>query len=217
MKIYFDGCSWTQGAELENPEEERFSRLICNELGAEETNLGVGGGSNDRIIRNLLVENNIEEYDLAVIQMTLPARTEYLKEMGMKTRWIKVNPKTNYTEWLYTDSSQENMPELGDNKFDYYTQEDGHTSFWRHYYKNITNLKYFSIKENIQLQTIRNHCEVKGVPLILCSINKWSRLNFDYIMKVNLETRAKKGHPNRLGHQKIAKNLKKYDILQYFY
>ena len=217
MKIYFDGCSWTQGAELENPEEERFSRLICNELGAEETNLGVGGGSNDRIIRNLLVENNIEEYDLAVIQMTLPARTEYLKEMGMKTRWIKVNPKANYTEWLYTDSNQENMPELGDNKFDYHTQEDGHTSFWRHYYKNITNLKYFSIKENIQLQTIRNHCEVKGVPLILCSINKWSRLNFDYIMKVNLETRAKKGHPNRLGHQKIAKNLKKYDILQYFY
>ena len=29
MKIYFDGCSWTYGTELENKEQERFSRLIC--------------------------------------------------------------------------------------------------------------------------------------------------------------------------------------------
>ena len=51
MKIYFDGCSWTKGEELENQEEERFSKLICDELGAEETNLAINGGSNDRIIR----------------------------------------------------------------------------------------------------------------------------------------------------------------------
>ena len=76
MKIYFDGCSWTQGTELENQEEERYSKLICNHLGAEENNLGYGGGSNDRIVRNLLVENNIEKYDAAFIQMTFPARTE---------------------------------------------------------------------------------------------------------------------------------------------
>ena len=63
MKIYFDGCSWTRGAELQNPEEERYSKLLCNELGAEETNLAVSGGSNDRIVRNLLVENNIEDYE----------------------------------------------------------------------------------------------------------------------------------------------------------
>ena len=73
MKIYFDGCSWTKGAELENPEEERYSKLICNHLGAEETNLSMSGGSNDRIVRQLLVEINIEEYDLAIIQMTFPA------------------------------------------------------------------------------------------------------------------------------------------------
>ena len=34
MKIYFDGCSWTEGAELENEKEERFSKVLCNELGA---------------------------------------------------------------------------------------------------------------------------------------------------------------------------------------
>ena len=65
MKIYFDGCSWTKGEELENQEEERYSKLICDKLGAEETNLGMGGGSNDRIVRNLVVENDIKNYDLA--------------------------------------------------------------------------------------------------------------------------------------------------------
>ena len=39
MKILFNGCSWTEGAELENPEEERYSRLVCNELGADEKNI----------------------------------------------------------------------------------------------------------------------------------------------------------------------------------
>ena len=59
MKVYFDGCSWTNGAELDHPEQERFSKLICDEFGAEETNLSIKGGSNDRIVRNLLVEHNM--------------------------------------------------------------------------------------------------------------------------------------------------------------
>ena len=46
MKIYFDGCSWTEGAELSQPQEERYSKLICDKLGAEETNLALGGGGN---------------------------------------------------------------------------------------------------------------------------------------------------------------------------
>ena len=66
MRIYFDGCSWTKGEELENQEKERYSKLICDELGAEETNLAIKGGSNDRIVRNLLVENQIEQFDWAV-------------------------------------------------------------------------------------------------------------------------------------------------------
>ena len=90
MKIYFNGCSWTRGVELENQEEERFSRLICNELGAEETNLGKGGGSNDRIIRMMMCNDNFEEYDLAVIQMTMPARTEYWNDDDGK--WMRINP-----------------------------------------------------------------------------------------------------------------------------
>ena len=227
MKIYFDGCSWTKGVELENIEEERYSKLICDQLGAEETNLGYGGGSNDRIVRNLLVENNIEKYDAAFIQMTFPARTEYLRAAKfVEDRWIKVSPKRNYSEWLYKKSEQE-YSLLGDrglengasktsisktlgNKFDYWTKADGHAKFWRHYYTSVANRRYFDVKENIQLQTIRNHCKAHDVPLILCTINTWSKLKFDYVMKVREATRARNGHPNKQGHQMIANDLLKY-------
>ena len=118
MKIYFDGCSWTRGAELQNPEEERYSKLLCNELGAEETNIAKGGGSNNRIVRNLLVENNIEDYDLAVIQMTYPVRTEYFDK-----DWVRVNPKHNYNKWLHGLNG--NISRLSDKFID-------HNSFWKY-------------------------------------------------------------------------------------
>ena len=44
MRIYFDGCSWTKGEELENQEEDRFSRLVANHFDAEEYNIAIRGG-----------------------------------------------------------------------------------------------------------------------------------------------------------------------------
>jgi len=218
MKIYFDGCSWTRGVELENEEEERFSRLICNELGAEETNLGKGGGSNDRIIRNLIVENNIEEYDYAVIQMTYPARTEYLDH-----KWRHVNPCGHppiLKEHLAGDISQETMciiqefVDRSDFNFTKWLSEKKggqnqkfrhHSDFWTYYYTKICNSNYFHTKEKIQYETIKSYCKSKGVPLILCSINEWSKLNFDYPIRVKKKYRAEHGHPNKEGHRLIAK------------
>ena len=193
MKIYFDGCSWTKGEELENQEEERYSKLICDELGAEETNLAIKGGSNDRIVRNLLVENQIEQYDLAIIQMTLPVRTEYYTD-----KWIRVNPKQNYSEWLHGEGGD--IRRLGE-KFGY------HSDFWKYWYMNITNKKFFDVKEKIHYETIKSYCKTKGVPLIICSINTWSKLKFDFVLTVDNNTKCKMGHPNKLGHQLIAEAM----------
>ena len=203
MKIYFDGCSWTQGAELENPEEERFSRLICNELGAEETNLGIGGGSNDRIIRNLLVENNIEEYDLAVIQMTLPARTEY-----WDNKWIKINPKANFSSWLYQNNLlRGKLAGTGINIDNLASKFSDHGEFWKYFYTKVSNKHYFDVKEKVQFETIKGFCISKGVPLIICTINKWTKLKFDLLFVTDEYTRSKKAHPNKLGHQLIAESI----------
>ena len=75
MKIAFAGCSFTWGDELENPEEQRFSRLVCNKLGSEEYNLAGRGWSNDILLHKFLKFcNSSEKPDVAVIQWTAISR-----------------------------------------------------------------------------------------------------------------------------------------------
>ena len=76
MKIYFDGCSMTSGGIFlgENWKTDRWSKILCDRLGAEEYNYAHGGGSNQRILRQLTTIHNIDDYDLAIIQMTYPER-----------------------------------------------------------------------------------------------------------------------------------------------
>jgi len=210
MKIYFDGCSWTAGAELENKEEERFSKLLCNELGAEETNLAISGGSNDRIVRNLLVEHNIEDYDLAVIQMTFPVRTEFYhygkapakgerwikQPRHVKDDWTKVSPKNNYNKWLHGENG--NIERLGEKFTD-------HAAFWKYYYLHVTNEKYFETKEKIHYHTIRNSCKI---PLVLLTINRWTKLPFDLQLEDGTRhMRHKMGHPTKELHKHFAKEI----------
>ena len=198
MKIYFDGCSWTAGAELENPEEERYSKILCNELGAEETNLAMDGGSNDRIVRNLLVENNIEDYDMAVIQMTFPVRTEFWNNKWNRDRWIRVNPKYNYNKWLQGENA--NIERLGEKFKD-------HSDFWKYYYLQVTNQKYFETKEKIYYHTIRNSCKI---PLVLLTINRWTKLPFDLQLDDGTRRmRHRMGHPNKDLHQVFADKILK--------
>ena len=218
MKIYFDGCSWTWGSELENENEERYSKLICDHLGAEETNLSMCGGSNDRIVRNLLVENDIEKYDAAFIQMTIPLRTEYLKvSRWEEDKWTRVSIRKRFENWLHEDSEtligDKEYYDTALSKFDSERKKlvaDDITKFWRYYYTRVANIKYFQTKEKIHLETIRNTCKAKGVPLVLSTINTYSNLDFDYVMKVKKVTSAPKGHPNKLGHKIIANDLLKH-------
>ena len=213
MKIYFNGCSWTFGAELENKREERFSRLVCKVLDAEETNDSKAGGSNDRIIRKMMYIDNFEEYDLAVIQMTYPARTEYWDKNT--NEWIRVNPKYNFSRWLTHqnhDTVKDERARVRNREVSpFYARIDtlhkkfkNHGNHWMYYYKNVHTENYSRVKERIQYETIKSYCISKGVPLIICSINEWSKLNFDFLLTTNRDTRAKKGHPNKLGHLEIA-------------
>ena len=195
MKIYFDGCSWTKAGHLKL--EERFSRLVSDHFGAEECNYSKAGGSNDRIIRNLIVENNIEEYDLAVIQMTYPARTEYYNQ-----DWIKVNPKHNYSRWLNRKKDKRvNIDKLGE-KFTEYQR------FWKEYYTGVISKTFITTKEKIHYQTIQNHCEVKKVPLILLTINQWTVTSAHQLNVPTLQYH-RYGHPTKESHRVIANYILK--------
>ena len=79
MKIYFDVCSNTWGAELQDNLKSTYSRLVCDHFDAEEYNISLQGGNNRRIARNLL-EHNLSDYDMFVIQFTHKVRGEWYDE-----------------------------------------------------------------------------------------------------------------------------------------
>ena len=76
MKIYFDGCSHTWGADLEDNENSRYSKLVCDHFKAEEYNIAKRNGGCRRVARNL-IEHNLSQYDLFVIEMPSLYRNEY--------------------------------------------------------------------------------------------------------------------------------------------
>lgn len=52
--ILFNGCSFVWGDELKDPMNTRFSKLLSDQLGMDEVNLSLRGGSADRMFRTTL-------------------------------------------------------------------------------------------------------------------------------------------------------------------
>ena len=210
MKVYFDGCSWTIGEGLENQRQDRFSKLLCNKLGAIEENISYSGSSNDRIVRNLLVENNIEDYDLAVITMTFPARTEYYNG-----RWISVAPKYSFVDIIRRLSKKILEKEVVDTYNSPLTRLTDQKEFWNNYYRIVTTTQFFEMKEKIHKITIESYCRDKGVPLILCTINPFTKEKFDLQLNYTELPLFDHGHPSEEGHRIIADDIHNYIVTRY--
>lgn len=188
MKIYFDGSSWMTGSELED-RSNRYSTLISKHFGAEEYNLASGGASNNRIVRQLVTENNIADYDLAIIQMSMAMRWEYYDDT--QKEWVQLRPITQPSEkerkkWL------------------------------RYYYGEMYSNHFGNTYEHMFSQLVRDHCKVNGTPLILLTNRHadgfkytTSPTNFKFDLDISdpKYPRARKGHPNEEGHQMICNDV----------
>ena len=198
MIIYFNGCSWTRGAELENDTEERYSKLICNHYGAEEINLAVDGKSNDAIIRELYLDQ--PEADLAVIQMTFPLRTEYYHPRRKK--WHDVNVSAAYRSWS-AEKTEENirntLPDVDDR------QE--FKDFWTFYYTDIVSNDFLVMKEKVQIEQIKSYFGNKNIPLVLVTISPYTSHDFDLNLAMQKYPYAPKLHPTKEGHQMIKDDI----------
>ena len=118
MILYTIGDSVTWGAELENKEQERYSKLVANHLGAIDCNNASAGVSNDYIFRNSMRDINqwcdtgriwdetngwIESDELKVlIGWTSPTRFEWWDgEKYVQDRlWV------DYDKWGKPDENQ---------------------------------------------------------------------------------------------------------------
>jgi len=204
MKIYFDGCSWTYGTELKDKHQLRYSKLICNHYKAEEYNFSISGGSNDRIIRNLLVENNIEDYDLGIIQLSFPQRTEYYNDF--EKQWKTICTFVGYSgNWLKKDFIKNHL--LNDKMFLPDKEGAYHKDFWIYYYSHITNDVFFKTKEKIAYETVKSYFALKNIPLIIMSVVNQIDLEYDLNLGKKFYSRAKQGHPDEDGHKMIAEDI----------
>lgn len=80
MYLLFNGCSFTQGDELPDPEQQRFSTHIAKLSGIEAVNIAADGSSNSKIYRNTLdyILNAEEHPELVYVQWSDFARFELL-------------------------------------------------------------------------------------------------------------------------------------------
>lgn len=220
MKIYFDGCSRTWGGELDNREQDRFSALVCKELGAEEYNISKSMASNERIARQLIIDNDIKDYDAAIIQMTFPSRTEYYDKIKEKFLQVAINSTPLWKKWknvTYNNAPAGRLTGIPDwslpnskkskcRGYEHWTEDD--RQFWLHYFTDIYNDYYGSVKEKIIYYNIKDHCKANNVPLVLMTNNNWdTNLKFDIQIEQVKYPKTKGGHETKEGHQLLARDI----------
>ena len=133
MFLYFNGCSYTMGMELDNREYEyygvrdRFSTLVSNYFKADHLNDAKGGDSNDEIVMRSLefLEDNVCDY--AIIMLTHAERMNFNKS-------IRPHTHSSFYE-------------------EYYDDEVGSLNF----YKNRYILEQEFDKKNIPLLLLQYH------------------------------------------------------------
>lgn len=108
--ILFSGCSYVEGAELENRYEERFSRLVSDHFGLKELNVSRGGGSNKRVVRTIIDSLN-KDVTAVVIGWTNPYRSEIF--LAGKWRVINVGSIPRFDKTISTYYSQVNFGSVG--------------------------------------------------------------------------------------------------------
>ena len=178
----FSGCSITYGDELENPQEQRFSK--------NHINIAECGLSNDMIVMKTIeyIEQN-PEVTYVVTQFTVPRRSTYYKN-----GWKNITPWKNNLEskvyYKYLDSQELRNMNLWKNVYvlDQYLRDIPHY-FWRLSEKSEEEAKKQSIFEKV-------------VP--------WSNMLTLYDLIGRPDTHPSNyvtGHPNQLGHDLISQHL----------
>lgn len=139
MNLYFNGCSFTFGDELQDPKNSAWPALVGDSLKCRFFNDAVSGGSNDRIVYKTLLTAN--DYDYFFI-----AWTSY-------SRFTEYNPvdnfEINFTPVLNLDASLHYSNDL---KESYSKYKNYGEMYYKHWYNELFEFKKW-LQQIILLQS----------------------------------------------------------------
>tara|TARA_Y100000768_G_C23926485_1_gene657820 strand:- start:53 stop:694 length:642 start_codon:yes stop_codon:yes gene_type:complete len=204
--MFFVGCSFTMGTELENPEKERFSSLVADRFQVDHLNRAEAGLSNDGILRKTIKYCEKGRVDFAVIQLTKYSRREILdirKPLPEQSPYFRLNvsnPKKAVKEYFAKLSTSE------DDIANFYKNK-----FLLEFYLNAKKIPYYflqlsdpSIKYTNYGHFFRSSWQKLTDTPVECIYNI---LEGDEFSGSPFYTSSERPHPNALGHRKIADHI----------
>ena len=222
MKILFHGCSITWGDELEDRENERYSKLVSDKFDTKENNIALCGNSNDRIVRETIEYLQTSKVDVVVMQFTVHSRIEWFDKDG----WIhRFTPQLTSTHGKLKlkgiagrDDLRERMYSAG--KWFYrfvYGDIFGVENMWKNIllfdaYCKANDIKFIPLLADHYAEPIRRPekfyrvghtgwwkplCE--GIPVV--------RIHESILKESPSPMFLPKNHPSPLGHKEIANKV----------
>ena len=223
MKIYYNGCSNTEGrGHLENYKEVRWSAQLSKSLNAEEVNEAECGGSNIRLLRSITQSKVIDDCDLAIIQFTFPNRTEYFDEDNNKYQTVICGEH----QTLPKPKGQKNniLSRIGkkinyDNKIWELENSEVKNLFWLDYFRKIYHEKYGKDYESMVYTSLKAIMKEKCIPTLFISCYDGTKMDYDFMMSRFKYPRGDDEHLNAPAQKMIADDLlkviysKNYDLI----
>ena len=188
--IYFNGCSFTNGYELNNKFTDRFSSLVCQHFNTPEDNDAKVGGSNDRIWRSTMNHCLTNEYDLVVIMWTGINRIEYL-QVGENTSGNLHKPthQTHYPRWRSTNwrshvlaHQKLEIDKLKTNLYKHPDQTQNQFHYLNGFMKEVRNIRW-NLKYSLSYMLATKYfLEAEGIPYLFYTFSSGQYKPFLYLL-----------------------------------
>jgi hypothetical protein len=165
--LLFNGCSHTQGTELEGKTKDfeyrnkyRYSHIISEKTGKTYDNIAWGGGSNNRIARTTIewFESG-NTCDFAIIQFTLLNRIEFVSKL---TGELSLFGNSNFVDVYQNDFYPVERP------IDYIEMKKSFEEYYCHVYNFNIGLNNFY--KNLFL--LEQYFEIKNIPYYFIKITR---------------------------------------------
>lgn len=182
-----------------NDRHQIWTKLVAEELGLEEKNLGIPGNSNPNIIKQVLENlSELKKVDTVILSSTLPFRTvlynNHTEEIAPVTTdiilWPENNPDGDYFIQRYFKNDRERKLLL-----DYmYTFRMPYEKQWTRYYEK-------------QLCNIQVHLLGLGIKVYFWSHKIWEAPSPFQIISTATKGKIIDGHWSWNGHQDFSNYL----------